>query len=449
MLRSLQFGATNEVCEVEAFLSTDPGITLGCTRRTALRAIAGGATALLVGGCAELSGAPIVRFWNGFTGPDGRAMLKLVDAFNDSTGQSVAMQRTAWGTYYSKLFVAGLGGRAPEMFVLQAEQMARFVRAGLVRPLDDLYDRNLPAEDFDKNVLGAATFGGVRYGMPIDVHPLGSMYNRTIVKRAGFDTLPTDGPAFMECLRAMSSLDDVYPYVFTWFRLNAFTALWQWGGDVLSADQSRCALDSPEALAAFEWCAGMSHAGLAPSPQNAGDSWVGFRQGRVGVTWSGLFMLADLQRVENLDYATAPVAQVGPQKATWAGSHILCMRHGLDGAALEIASEFARYLSANGNEWASGGQIPPRPSLRALPAFTDLEAQSAYADMLPYIRFMPQVPFVQEYLTAFDFAIEQTLRGQVKPKAALGEATRMIQTAIDRYRAAGWEPQEHMAGSGT
>ena len=54
-----------------------------------------------------------IRFWNGFTGPDGRAMLGLIKQFNDANPDiNVTMQRMDWGLYYNKLFVAGLGGRA-------------------------------------------------------------------------------------------------------------------------------------------------------------------------------------------------------------------------------------------------------------------------------------------------------------------------------------------------
>src|ERR1700750_2087616 len=71
-----------------------------------------------------------LRFWNGFTGPDGRTMLEIVKKFNESHPDiHVTMQRMEWGTYYNKLFVAGLGGRAPEVFVIQTDSLSRFMSA--------------------------------------------------------------------------------------------------------------------------------------------------------------------------------------------------------------------------------------------------------------------------------------------------------------------------------
>src|SRR6185312_2786997 len=101
------------------------------------------ATALLAG-CdrAQSLGAGKVielRFWNGFTGPDGRTMLGIVKKFNEENHDvHVTMQRMEWGTYYNKLFVAGLGGRAPEVFVSHSYALKRFMAAGFVRPADDM-----------------------------------------------------------------------------------------------------------------------------------------------------------------------------------------------------------------------------------------------------------------------------------------------------------------------
>ncbi|MFY8052261.1 MAG: ABC transporter substrate-binding protein, partial [Armatimonadaceae bacterium] len=89
------------------------------TPRRALLTALGGMLAApgILSGCSSnvLGGRKqtTVRFWNGFTGPDGRTMLGLVRKFNaENPDIHVVMQRMDWGTFYNKLFVAGLGGRA-------------------------------------------------------------------------------------------------------------------------------------------------------------------------------------------------------------------------------------------------------------------------------------------------------------------------------------------------
>ncbi|HLJ54352.1 MAG TPA: extracellular solute-binding protein, partial [Chthonomonadaceae bacterium] len=97
-------------------------------------------SAALASGCAVGGGRrTVLRYWNGFTGPDGRTMLRLVKRFNaENPGVQVIMQRMDWATYYNKLFVAGLGHRAPEVFVIHASNILRFARARFLRPVDDL-----------------------------------------------------------------------------------------------------------------------------------------------------------------------------------------------------------------------------------------------------------------------------------------------------------------------
>src|SRR3954449_3189070 len=74
-----------------------------------------------------------LRFWNGFTGPDGRTMLAIVKQFNAANPDvHVMMQRMEWGTYYNKLFVAALGKRAPEVFVIHTDSIPRFRSAGFL-----------------------------------------------------------------------------------------------------------------------------------------------------------------------------------------------------------------------------------------------------------------------------------------------------------------------------
>ncbi len=83
-----------------------------------------------------------LRFWNGFTGPDGRTMLEMVRRFNqENPDVHVLMQRMDWSTYYNKLFVAGLGGRAPEVFIIHAGNIERFMQADFIRSIDDLMNK--------------------------------------------------------------------------------------------------------------------------------------------------------------------------------------------------------------------------------------------------------------------------------------------------------------------
>ena len=385
-----------------------------------------------------------LRFWNGFTGPDGRTMLNLVKRFNEKNPNiHVLMQRMDWATYYNKLFVAGLGHRAPEVFVLQSRAIQRFAKAGYCRANDDLISGadGIDVNDIDSNVWDAVVQQGKHYALPLDVFPMGMYYNRKLFKEAGIVDAkgeakpPATREEFMEAMRKItkpaSGKDPAkWGFVFTNMESNAYTIMRQFGGEFFSPDYAKCNVNQPENVEALQLCADLIRKyHYAPSPENF-DAWIGFRQGNVGMVFEGIYMLADLQKQKDLDFAGAPVPLIGTHNATWADSHTLCMRSDLEGAELKAAWKFEKFLSDNSLDWADGGQVPVRKSLRATDRFRKMTIQSEFAKQIPYVAYVPRLNFVFEYLKEYSTGIEKGLRGTQTPKEALDLTTKQIDDII-------------------
>ncbi|MFM7323106.1 MAG: ABC transporter substrate-binding protein [Armatimonadota bacterium] len=410
-------------------------------RRTLLRALAVPPLATAAGCLGGSHGKIVLRFWNGFTGPDGRTMLKMVRRFNAThPGIEVVMQRIDWATYWNKLFVAGLGGRAPEVFVLHTRSLVRFAKAGFTAPLDPFL-ADFPVGDMDANVLEAARVGDRQMGLPLDVHAMGMYVNRRLFRDAGLDPdrPPTDRETFVDAMRRMrrpaaNGEPDRWGFVFTNFETCTYTFLRQFGGALFAADSDVPTFDRPENIDALAWCRSLIANGLAPEPENF-DSWIGFRQGRVGMAFEGIYMLADLLKQQDLDFSGAPVPQVGSAQAVWADSHNLCIRAGLSDDIARAAWTFIRWLSEESLDWAEGGQVPTRPSLRDTARFRAMAVQSAFARQIPIVRYLPQLPFVFEYLTEYDLAVEKVLRGKSTPAEALGSAQARVEQVRNRESA--------------
>ena len=415
------------------------------SRRSLLSSAAGVAGTLLTG-CGRGIGQSktTLRYWNGFTGPDGRTMLRLVQRFNAANPDvQVVMQRMDWATYYNKLFVAGLGRRAPEMFVLQTHSIARFAQANFVRSVDDLISQSgtIAVDDIDANVWEAVSANGKHYGIPLDIWPLGMYYNKRLFREAGVvdsrgePKPPTNRPEFLEAMQKLTRAGQ-WGFVFTNFESNAYTFMRQFGGNFFTPDGKRCLLNNPENATALEFCGDIIRKyRYAPSPENF-DSWIGFRQGKIAMAFEGIYMLADLQKQKDLDFGGAPLPQVGTTKAVWAGSHNLCLRADLDGRQLAAAWRFFQFLSENSLDWADGGQIPARKSLRETARFQAMTVQSEFAKQIPYLTYQPRIPFIFEYLTEFNLAVEKSLRGRTSPREALQAAEARINQIIEREAAA-------------
>lgn len=411
-------------------------------------------TPLLLAGCGRNSAhVTTVRFWNGFTGPDGRTMLRIVKKFNEQNPDvHVVMQRMDWATYYNKLFVAGIGHRAPEVFIIHTHAIKRFAGAGFARTNDDLVNgpNGIDVRDIDANVWEADKFWGKHYGLPLDVHVMGMYYNRRLFREAGVvdaqgnPAPPTNREEFLKAMHALTKAGsngrpDQWGFVFTNFETVAYTFMRQYGGEFFTPDGSKCIMNNPQNVAALQFCADLiAREKVAPSPQNF-DSWIGFRQGRIGMAFEGIYMLADLQKQKDLDFAGAPVPQVGTVRTVWADSHNLCLRSDLKGRELEASWRFMKFLSNNSLDWAAGGQVPVRKSLRNTARFKAMTVQSQFARQIPIVSYLPSLSFVFEFETELDNAIEKILRGTDTSQHALDVATDNLNQIIARERAAAAE----------
>ncbi|MFM6127693.1 MAG: ABC transporter substrate-binding protein [Sphaerospermopsis kisseleviana] len=404
----------------------------------------------LLGGACSRQDRPEVtlRFWNGFTGPDGRPMQQLVKEFNrENPDIRIIMQRMDWYTYYNKLFVAGIGGRAPEVFIIHASNIPRFIHADFLRPMDDLLEKEmgLDQKDFFPQAWNAAGDGGKQYGIPLDISTHGMYYNKSLFRAAGIVDAtgeprpPCNQKEFMEALRKLT-LDrdgdgdmDQWGFVFTNTRNNLLVLMVQFGGMFFDRDNRQCLLNSEGNVRALTWCRDLIHREkLVPSPENF-IAWLGFRQGNVAMAFEGIYMLADLQKQTDLDFGVAPIPTIGEQPATLASSHIVCLRRDLKNPELQAASRFARFLTDRSLDWAAAGQVPARLSLLQTDRFRSMEAQATFAQQLDHVFYEPNQPFNNQFDTEFNEAVEKALRNSETPQAALDRAVANTQRAVRRH----------------
>jgi multiple sugar transport system substrate-binding protein len=254
-------------------------------------------------------GDPIViRFWNGFTGPDGKTMEALVHQFQEANPDvRVRMQIIPWGTYYDKLTLSLAYGGAPDLFVLHAERVPEYAAFGTLRPLDDLYAAAKPplvAADFAPVPWKASFYRGRQYALPLDVHPIGLYYNTRLFREAGIVDArgrarpPATWDEFLADARKLTrDIDgdgrpDEWGFVFTFQRTNWLTFAAQFGGAVLTPDGRACAMASPQSLEAIRRMRQLIYTDhVAPKPEGV-DAWLAFRQGKVGMALEGIYMLA-------------------------------------------------------------------------------------------------------------------------------------------------------------
>ncbi|MES1228113.1 MAG: extracellular solute-binding protein, partial [Armatimonadota bacterium] len=240
----------------------------------ALVAVAGGIRFLTLRGVGSTAKTHIA-FWNGFTGPDGVVMLKIIEDFNrQNPDVEVVMQRIPWATYYNKLIVACSDKRGPEIFIVHTDSLARVHRAGFMDDATDLFQKDIDIRDFDPYVAKYINFNGHYLGVPLDIHPQGLYINGEMLKKAGLVDAqgnarpPANKEEFLKAIAAdtvepKDGKDKQWWFAFTYWGANFRSLVPQFGGRFLD-DKGNAAMNSGECVKALEFLQSISKEGKAP-----------------------------------------------------------------------------------------------------------------------------------------------------------------------------------------
>ena len=84
-----------------------------------------------------------------------------------------------WEDYYAKLPGAVSSGNGPDIAVMHMDQLATHAARQIIQPLDDVATAlELTEADFAPTVWKGGMYQDKRYGIPLDMHPLGFYYNK-------------------------------------------------------------------------------------------------------------------------------------------------------------------------------------------------------------------------------------------------------------------------------
>ncbi|KRQ87680.1 Cyclodextrin-binding protein precursor [Caloramator mitchellensis] len=378
-----------------------------------------------------------LEFWNGFTGPDGKGMQKIIDQFNkEYEGKiNVKTQVMQWGQYYDKIITAVASGNAPDVGIMHVDTLPKYAMKGVIIPLDELAAKlGLQESDFISAVWKAGIYEGKRYGIPLDVHPLGLYYNVDLLKQAGYDHPPTNMEEFLEMAKAMTKDTDGDGKIDQWgFAMPTlwpshqiyWTVLHQFGGKATSDDGTEPLYTSQEAVDALQFLADtIFKYQISPKNITQDGEVTLFKQGKLGFHLNGIWMIAGFEEQQGLNFATAPVPQWGKQKAAWAGSHqfVIFKQKNEDPVKVEAAMVFADYITKHSMEWAKAGQVPARNSVRESEEFKALKHQMGFAEQADYLVFPVSSPYFPDAWGPSGEAVTNVMLGKDTPASALEKA---------------------------
>ncbi len=384
-----------------------------------------------------------LAFWNGFTGGDGPIMKSLVDKFNQANPNiKVAMNVYEWADYYQKVPAAVSTGNGPDLGIMHVDQVATNAARNVVLPLDDVASSlALNEADFSPPVWQAGVYNNKRYSIPLDVHPLGLFYNKTLMEQAGLDPNkpPTNAQEYGAALDALKSKgiqgNWVTPFPFTGtLQFEALT--WQFGGQLFDENAQKATFAEQPGVQALTWLVDLVKNGHSPRNVAQDADLIALQNGKNAFNWNGIWTINTLRDVKGLQWGVAPVPQIGTQRAVWAGSHqfVQFKQRTQDQNKLTAGKVFINFIGQQSLEWAKAGQVPARKEIRESAEFKALKEQSALGTQIDEVRFAPSVPGIPEALLAIDTGVNEAVLLRKPPAQALADAANRANQILEQNR---------------
>ncbi|MBM0203274.1 ABC transporter substrate-binding protein [Micromonospora sp. STR1s_5] len=384
-----------------------------------------------------------LKLWNGFTGGDGEIFKTLVNQFNtEHKNIAVSVATYQWEDYYNKLPGAASSGNGPDIAVMHMDQLATFAARGVITELDDVAKNLELAEgDFAPTVWKGGLYNNKRYGIPLDMHPLGFYYNKAVMQKAGLDPNkpPTTKDDYVAALTELKKAGIqgfwVSPFQFTG-GMTFYSLLNQWGATLFDADVAKATFNSDPAVEACTWLVDMIKQGFSPANVGQDADYLSFKSGKNAFTWNGIWQINDLKKSPDVQWGVAPLPQIGSKPAAWANSHnfTIVKQRANDANKVSGAKVFINWLSEHSLDWAKGGQVPARKAVREGAEFKALPEISSLAPELEYAAFPPAAPGLGEVMTTFYNSFNEAALGKKSPKQALDDGVAKANKQLEDNR---------------
>jgi multiple sugar transport system substrate-binding protein len=340
---------------------------------------------------------------------DMRELLKPFLAKNPGTRVNVTVLN--WESAWAKITAAAASGQGPDLIELGTTWVPAIASMGALEPLSDAQQAEVGgANAFFPVMWGTTHRHGERevYAIPWYADARAAFYRTDVFKKAGVD--PRDAFAnwgsFKQAMQKVNGTEIAgrkvaalgYPGKNDWNVVhNLAPWIWNAGGDLLSADRRRSAINSTEAVQAIVYYTSFAAEGLVPRgalEKDSGQIESGFFNGQYAVIFTGPWILkqmstpksrgGQLESITAGNFAIAPYpAGLKGQQTFFSGSDLAVMKSSKKKAE---AWKLLAFLTARDAQVAYSkvsGMLPTRLDAASDPA---LMANPHYAQFIAQVR---------------------------------------------------------------
>lgn len=401
---------------------------------------------LLLAGCQGVQRADEVRFWA--FGREGEVVQELVRDFErEQPGIPIRVQQIPWTAAHEKLLTAFVGDASPDMAAMGNTWVPEQVTLGALTPLDSMIGAT-PGMDSTGHYPGiwaTNVVGGKVYGIPWYVDTRVLFYRSDLLKKAGYDSIPTTWAEWKESMRRVVAAQGPGHF-------GIYLPLNEWPPQVVLGLQAGSPLVTPDGYGAFadtgfakafDFLLSLYHEHLAPPVSNTevANQYQEFARGTFAMYITGPWNIGEFRRRLPPELAhswtTAPLP--GP---TGAASGVSLA----GGSSLVIFGsskhqdrvwQLIRYLSRPSVQVRFYQLTGDLPAIRAAwndsVLATDREAQAFRIELTRAVP-TPMLPEWEEITTKIMDQTEAAVRGNQSPRTALAVLDSQVNGLLERRR---------------
>lgn len=255
---------------------------------------------------------------------------------------------------------SSLAGDAPDLLWTVSDHAGPFTKAGLLQPVDDLFDLSIYV---DSAVEGVQLDGQV-WGVPVaNGNHLMLLFNKDLIAEAPANT--------DEMIAKGKELTSGEQYGLVWNQIEPFWMvpwLGGFGGSVFADDGVTPTLNTPEMIATLQFLHDLKFSDkIIPSESDYGGADTLFKEGKAAMIINGDWSLGDYKAALGDKLGAAPIPMVsatGMWPAPYTSGKFLMISAGISDDKLEAIMQFVDYLTNMENQLDMIATLSRLPALQ-------------------------------------------------------------------------------------
>ncbi|MEW5702840.1 MAG: extracellular solute-binding protein [Candidatus Zixiibacteriota bacterium] len=386
-------------------------------------------------------GRLVVHFWQFWTEPRVKAVItKAIEEWESVNPlYKVEITDLTWSDGHQKIVAAFAGDRVPDLLELGSDWIAEFAARGA------LMDMSAECEQWHDSLAGwpPAIYDNSCWALPWYLSTRVLYFNQDIAKltQGGNPRPPMTWDELLQQTRDATTekprlwgigINAAEPHVL-YKKFVPF--LWSAGGDILTEDQSVCALETEAGRRSLQFLVDLSRGQLVEKQAALDEAFI---NGKLLFDLSGDWLYEKLKRSgSNVAYSAFmmpfPAPDQGTRTSFAGGEYLAIPRRAKQPVA---AVSLARHLLSEKNIFnlclATGCATPVHINVARNAYFADDSIRSVFIRQMGQARTSPANPHWVEIEAALEWGVEQALYGKLSVDDALAATCEKINAILSK-----------------